>query len=109
MSVRKKVIGIGEPTEEIWWIADYTDGSGLRHQRRFKHKREAVALHDQMKVAIRAGTHVSLPNDLTLRTFPTSGLSASRPMPENAAHSSPIVSTSISASCRASANTSWRS
>jgi integrase len=66
MSVRKKVISKGEPTEEIWWIADYTDGSGLRHQKRFKHKREALALHDQMKVAIRAGTHVSLPNDLTV-------------------------------------------
>jgi hypothetical protein len=54
----------GERIETLWWIADYTDGSGRRHQRRFKHKREALALHDQMKVAIRAGTHVSLPNDL---------------------------------------------
>jgi len=70
MSVRKKIVTTvspeGEPVETLWWIADYTDGSGLRHQRRFKHKREASALHDQMKVAIRAGTHVSLPNDLTV-------------------------------------------
>src|SRR6516225_6150078 len=70
MSVRKKIVTTttpeGEPVETLWWIADYSDGSGLRHQRRFKHKREALALHDQMKVAIRAGTHVSLPNDLTV-------------------------------------------
>ena len=56
MSVRKKIVKSitpeGEPIETLWWIADYTDGSGLRHQRRFKHKREASALHD----AIRAGT-----------------------------------------------------
>ena len=56
----------GEQVETLWWIADYTNGSGLRHQRRFKHKRKALALHDQMKVAIRAGTHVSLPSDLTV-------------------------------------------
>ena len=70
MSVRKKIVESitpeAEPIETVWWIADYTDGSGRRHQRRFKHKREALAFHDQMKVAIRAGTHVSLPNDLTV-------------------------------------------
>jgi integrase len=66
MSVRKKIVMTkGEPI--TWWLADYTDGSGQRHQRRFKHKREALALHDQIKVAIRAGTHVSLPSDLTVK------------------------------------------
>jgi integrase len=65
MSVRKKIVNTnGEPV--AWWIADYTDGSGERHQRRFKTKREALAVHDQIKVAIRAGTHVSLPSDLTI-------------------------------------------
>jgi integrase len=70
MSVRKKIVTIttpqGEQVETLWWIADYTDGSGRRVQKRFKHKREAQAHHDQIKVAIRAGTHVSLPNDLTV-------------------------------------------
>ena len=70
MSIRKKIVKSitpeGEPVETLWWIADYTDGTGLRHQRRFKTKKEASALHDQMKVAIRAGTHVSLPSDLTV-------------------------------------------
>jgi integrase len=70
MSVRKKIVTTmspeGQPVETLWWIADFADGAGRRHQRRFKHKREAVALHDQMKVAIRAGTHMSLPNDLTI-------------------------------------------
>jgi integrase len=65
MSVRKKVVMTkGEPV--TWWLADYTDGAGIRHQRRFGTKKEAAALHDQMKVAIRAGTHVSLSNDLTI-------------------------------------------
>jgi integrase len=70
MSVRKKIVTTtspeGEPVDTLWWIADYTDGSGLRHQRRFKTKKEAATHHDQTKTAIRAGTHVSLPNDLTV-------------------------------------------
>jgi integrase len=68
MSVRKKTIASktpeGEP--EVWWLADYFDGAGNRHQRRFKTKKEAVTHHDQMKVAIRSGHHVSLPHDLTV-------------------------------------------
>jgi integrase len=65
MSVRKKVThSNGE--EIVWWLADYHDGAGKRHQVRFKTKKEAAAHHDQMKVAIRAGTHVSLDNDLTI-------------------------------------------
>jgi integrase len=65
MSVRKKtVITKGEPV--TWWLADYSDGAGIRHQRRFPTKKEAVAFHDQTKVAIRAGTHVSLPDSLTM-------------------------------------------
>jgi integrase len=65
MSVRKKVVVTkGEPV--TWWIADYADGAGIRHQRRFPTKKEAAAFHDQTKVAIRAGTHVSLDNNLTM-------------------------------------------
>jgi integrase len=66
MSVRKKIIHRGEPTEALWWIADYTDGSGKRHQVRFKRKGEAQAHEEKLKVAIRAGTHVSLDNSLTV-------------------------------------------
>jgi integrase len=69
MSVREKKVETttpeGEKLETKWWIADYTDGTG-RHQKRFKYKRDAVAFHEQMKVAIRAGTHVALPSDLTI-------------------------------------------
>src|SRR5262245_37425545 len=65
MSVRKKIVHVkGEPV--TYWIADYADGAGIRHQRRFPTKKEAVAFHDQAKVAIRAGTHVSLPNSLSM-------------------------------------------
>jgi len=65
MSVREKIVMTdGEPV--TWWLADYSDGAGRRHQRRFKTKKEAAAVHDQMKTAIRAGTHVSLPADLTV-------------------------------------------
>ena len=65
MSVRKKVVhSNGE--DIVWWLADYHDGAGKRHQVRFKTKKEAAAHHDQMKVAIRAGTHVPLDNDLTI-------------------------------------------
>jgi integrase len=66
VSVRKKTIHKGKPTEAIWWIADYRDGSGKRHQERFKRQSEAKAHEDERKVAIRAGTHVSLDNKLTV-------------------------------------------
>jgi integrase len=66
MSVRKKIVTTkGE--DVTWWIADYSDGNGDRHQRRFPTKREAVAFIEPLKVAVRAGTHVSLPSDLTVR------------------------------------------
>lgn len=65
MSVRKKIVPVkGEPV--TFWIADYFDGAGLRHQRRFQTKKEAVAFHEQTKVAIRAGTHTSLPDNFTM-------------------------------------------
>jgi integrase len=65
MSVRKKIVRVkGEPV--TFWIADYSDGAGARHQRRFPTKEDAQAFHDQTKVAIRAGQHVSLPHDLTV-------------------------------------------
>ena len=65
MSVRKKMaMTKGGPV--TWWLADYTDGSGQRHQRRFKTKKEAAEHHDKTKTAIRAGQHVSLPADLAI-------------------------------------------
>jgi integrase len=65
MSVRKKIVMTkGEPV--TWWLADYRDGSGKRHQERFKRKAEAEAHEDKQKVAIRAGTHVSLNSNLTV-------------------------------------------
>jgi integrase len=65
MSVREKIVLVrGERVK--FWIADYSDGTGHRHQRRFKTKKEAAAHHDQLKTAIRAGQHVALPHDLTV-------------------------------------------
>jgi integrase len=65
MSVRKKIVMTkGEPV--TYWIADYRDGYGTRHQRRFGTKKEATAFIEPIKVAVRAGTHVSLPSDLTV-------------------------------------------
>lgn len=66
MSVRKKIIKAGKPTETTYWLADYTDGAGKRHQVRFKRKREAEQHEEKSKVAIRAGTHVSLDSNLTI-------------------------------------------
>jgi len=66
MSVRKKIVTTKGGEEVTWWIADYSDGNGDRHQRRFPTKREAVAFLEPIKVAVRAGTHVSLPSDLTM-------------------------------------------
>src|SRR5262249_45282400 len=66
MSVRKKIVTTkGE--EVTWWIADYSDGNGDRHQRRFPTKKEATAFIEPIKVAVRAGTHVSVPADVTIR------------------------------------------
>ena len=60
MSVRKKILHKGTPQEEVWWIADYTDGSGRRHQPRFKHKRDAEAHEEKSKVAIRDGRYIAV-------------------------------------------------
>jgi integrase len=63
MSVRKKILQqidpeTGTPQEATWWIADYADGSGRRHQVRFKHKRDAVAHEEKSKVAVRDGKYI---------------------------------------------------
>ena len=65
MSVRKKiVITNGEPV--TWWLADYKDGSGRRHQERFKRKAEAEAHEEKSKVAIRSGNYVAVDHDVTV-------------------------------------------
>jgi integrase len=69
MSVRKKILhqidpATGAPHEAVWWIADYADGNGRRHQVRFKHKRDAVA-HEEKKVAVRDGKYVVV-SDVTM-------------------------------------------
>ena len=66
MSVRKKIVKGRDGDESTWWIADYTDGSGRRHQQRFKYKDQAKAHEEKAKVAIRAGTHVALDGNLTV-------------------------------------------
>ena len=70
MSVRKKIVKSttpeGEQIETLWWIADYADGSGKRHQERFKRKAEAVAHEEKSKVAIRTGNYVAIDHDVTL-------------------------------------------
>jgi integrase len=65
MSVRKKIV-VTKSEPVTWWLADYFDGTGARHQRRFATKKEAAAHHDQIKTAIRAGQHVALSADLTI-------------------------------------------
>ena len=70
MSVRKKIQKAttpeGESQETVWWIADYTDGSGRRHQQRFKYKKDAEAHEEKSKVAIRAGNYVAVDHDMTV-------------------------------------------
>ena len=58
MSVRKKVLRQADPQtgasqEVVWWIADYADGNGSRHQVRFKHKRDALAAHLIRRAALK--------------------------------------------------------
>jgi integrase len=65
MSVRKKIVkSNGE--EITWWLADYKDGSGKRHQERFKRKAEAEAHEEKSKVAIRAGNYVAIDHNVTV-------------------------------------------
>jgi integrase len=65
MSVRKKILHKGTPQETTWWIADYADRSGRRHQVRFKHKRDAEAHEEKSKVAIRDGKYLVI-GDVTV-------------------------------------------
>jgi integrase len=68
MSVRRKKITNSEGVliETEWWIADYADGSGKRHQRHFKTKGEATAHEERNKVAIREGNYVSVDRSITV-------------------------------------------
>jgi integrase len=70
MSVRPKEVLIATPGGEqktaVWWIADYKDKSGRRHQVRFKRKGDAVAHEEASKVAIRAGQYVSVDPNRTI-------------------------------------------
>jgi integrase len=58
MSVRKKIVHAGTPEEAVWWLADYADSNGRRHQVRFKHKRDAQAYEEKSKVAVRDGKYL---------------------------------------------------
>jgi integrase len=61
MSVRSKVVG-----DEKFWLADYKDGSGARHQVRFKRKKDAEQHEEQSKVSIRARTYVEVDSSFTI-------------------------------------------
>ena len=61
MSVPAKVVG-----DEKFWLADYKDGSGARHQVRFKRKKDAEQHEEQSKVSIRARTYVEVAADFTI-------------------------------------------
>jgi len=66
MSVRKRewITRKGETKEA--WIADFTDGTGKRHIRTFPQKKKADAYEATVKVAVHAGTHVSLDGSITI-------------------------------------------
>src|SRR5262245_2117296 len=67
MSVRKhywKTRG-GEPREA--WIANYTDGSGIRRVKFFKKKKDADAYHASVKVDVSLGVHTPPARSITVR------------------------------------------
>jgi integrase len=63
MSVRQKIVD-GQTTD--YWVADFKDGSGRRHQRHFKSKKDATAFEQKNRVAIREGTYVAVDRNLTI-------------------------------------------
>jgi len=69
MSVRDKTVGGIK-----WWIADYKDSTGERHQVRFPTKGEATAHEEKSKVAIRAGQYVSVDPNRTIEDAATAWL-----------------------------------
>src|SRR6266446_3652914 len=66
MSVRKRTwtTAKGEPKEA--WIVTYTDAAGDRVQETFAKKKDAVARHADIKVAIGRGTHVATSKSVTV-------------------------------------------
>jgi integrase len=68
MSVREKFGKGGKDAGEStgYWLADFKDASGERHQQRFKSKKDAVAFEQKNRVAIREGTYVALDRNLTV-------------------------------------------
>jgi integrase len=66
MSVRKRVWITRKGETKSAWIVDYSNGAGEREHKTFEKKKEADAFHNEVKVNIRAGTHVAIDNDITI-------------------------------------------
>jgi integrase len=65
MSVRETIRRSGG--EEVrWWIADFKDGNGRRHQVRFRHKKDATAYEEKSKVSVREGQFVTVDHNMTV-------------------------------------------
>ena len=66
MSVRKRewTTRLGENKEA--WVCNYTDANGVRRLKTFERKKDADAWEDQTNVAVRAGTHVSDSDSITV-------------------------------------------
>ena len=66
MSVRKRSWTTRRGETKEAWIADFTDGSGKRHIRTYKQKKQADAYEASVTVAVNAGTHVALDGNRTV-------------------------------------------
>jgi integrase len=66
VSVRKRkwVTKANEPKEA--WVVDYTDQAGERHIETFAKKKDADARHAEVKVDVKAGTHVAPSKSITV-------------------------------------------
>ncbi|WP_036282826.1 site-specific integrase [Methylocystis sp. ATCC 49242] len=67
MSVRKRTRRTRKGEEYEIWLADYTDAGGVRRQKSFKRKGDAVRWHESARVDVRAGVHVADSATITVR------------------------------------------
>lgn len=74
MSVREKIVTGQDGKPVKWWIADYKDSGGARHQVRFERKGDAEDHETASRVAIRAGQYVSVDPNRTIADAATSWL-----------------------------------
>ena len=78
MSVRKRKWFTRSGEEREAWVVDYVDQDGWRHIETFAKKKDADARHAEVRVDIKAGTHIASSKSVNIKEAADSWVQASK-------------------------------